>query len=130
MAIYEKKWWKELFAKPTKKKKVDVVKDIEAITESLQDLPNDQQFLIEHLNKLIDLEREYHVAKSGIIQVNLETQATLLDKIIERYEFLQNDIAINGIRIQEMANEFLQRADKAGMKDLVKEKKQDQKWIS
>jgi len=128
MAIYEQKWWKNLFSKSVKHKRIDVDNDIEAISECLTELSDDQKFLIENLEKLNDLEKEFHVAKEGIIQVNLETQAVLLNKIMERFDFLHNDIAINNLRLKKISQELLKRASKAGLVDLVKEKKQNILW--
>ncbi|MBU0457168.1 MAG: hypothetical protein ABH824_00735 [Nanoarchaeota archaeon] len=129
MALYEKNWWKKLFGKKERKNKVDVLKDIDAIIEFLNDLSNDTKFLLKEFKKIEELEKEYHVAKSDIIHINLDTQGKFLDKILERYESFQNDVDINGLRVKSIGNEFLQRAEKAGMKDLVKEKKKDRKWM-
>ena len=128
MPLYEKKWWQKLFAKKERHKKVNVVEDIEAINEFIADINSDVEVLKKELKKLQELEKEYSVAKSGIIQVNLETQAGVLDKILERYEFFQNDVDINGLRVKNIAKEFLRKASKNGMKDLVETKKQDKKW--
>ena len=62
------------------------------------------------------------------MQVNLETQAVLLEKIMERFDFLHNDIAINNLRLKKISQELLKRADKAGLKDLVREKKRSIIW--
>ncbi len=64
---------------------------------------NDVKELLKQLKKLEELEKEYKVASSGIKQVNLETQAKILDKLLERYAFYQNDIDINGIRVKLIA---------------------------
>ena len=58
MAIYEQKWWKNLFSKSVKHKRIDVDNDIEAISECLTELSDDQKFLIENLEKLNDLEKQ------------------------------------------------------------------------
>jgi hypothetical protein len=127
MALYEKKWWKDLFNKE-KEKKVDVLKDINAISEFLAEMNHDSKKLLEQLKKLGELEQEYHVAKSGIIQINLETQENIIDQILKRYEFFQNDVDINGLRVKMIAQEFLKRADSAGLKDLIDEKKKSRSW--
>jgi len=77
---------------------------------------------------LEELEKERQVARSGIIQINLETQEENFEKILERYEFLENDVGINGLRLRMIAKEWLKHAQKAGLKDLVKEKKQSVRW--
>ncbi len=123
----EKKWWKKVFSKPTQKK-IDVQGDLDSITEFLDELHYDAKELLTQLKKLKELEKEYHVASSGIIHVNLESQAKLLDKILERYEFFENDVDINGLRVKSIAAEFLRRANKAGMTDLVKQKGKDARW--
>jgi hypothetical protein len=74
------------------------------------------------------LEKEREVARPGIVHINLETQAEVLDKLLQRYEFFQNDADINGLRLRQIAQHFLNLAQKEGLKDLVKEKKRDLKW--
>jgi hypothetical protein len=127
MAFYEKKWWKKLFP-PAKPRKVDVLKDIDAIREFLKEVHHESSTLISNFDQLEELEKERQIASAGIIQVNLETQAGLLDKINERYQFFQDDVDINGSRVKIISKEFLKHAHKAGLKDLVAEKKKDPKW--
>ena len=123
MGIQEKKWWKDIFAKDYKKKKVDIQKDIYAIIDFLQDVNEENQFLLNDLEKLTNLETEFEVAKDGIVHVNLQTQAKVIEGLIQKYEFLQNDVDINGLRVKMIAEEFLKRLKKAGMNDLLNEKK-------
>ena len=68
------------------------------------------------------------VASSGILHVNLETQAKLLDKLLERYGFFQDDVDVNGLRVKMIASEFLKRIKAAGMTDLVRQKEKDARW--
>ncbi len=128
MPLYEKKWWKKLFSKKEPKTKVDVLKNTEALIEYLGEISNDAKELQEKLNKLEELEKEFLVAKPSLIPINLETQAKLLDEILQYYEGFQNDADINGLRIKMVAQEFLKRAASAGLKNLVTEKKKDHKW--
>jgi hypothetical protein len=128
MALEQKKWWQKMFKQPVHKKKIDSLANIEAIKECLAEVSEDTAFLKKEFNKLEELEKERGVAHKNILEVNLTTQAKVLEKLIERYEFLANDIDINGLRLKMIATEFLEHAGKAGMKDLVKEKKADSKW--
>ena len=123
-----KKSWMKLFGKKKTAKKEDVLSDIEAITEFLSEVQADTKELSSQLKKLKELEQEYHVATSGIVHVNLETQAKLLDKLLERYGFFQSDADVNGLRVKMIAAEFLKRAKAAGMTDLVRQKEKDQRW--
>ncbi len=127
MSLTEQKWWRKL-VKPEPEPKVDVTKDLAAVLEFLQDLSKAPKNLLTDLKKLQDLEAESHVAKSGLLQVNLESQAKILERIIDAYESLQNDTDINGIRVKRIVAQFLQKAQRAGLKDLVEKKKQDKKW--
>jgi len=128
MPLYEKKWWKKLFAKKQHQKKVDSVKDIGAIIDFLEVVKLEAEEILPELTKLNNLEKERQVARSGIRQINLETQAKILDKIIEKYEFFQNDVDINGLRVKMIARQFLKNAEKDGLKDLINEKKKNSKW--
>lgn len=127
MSLAEKKWWQNLFEKHPQPH-VDSLKDIEAITEFLKDLNNDTTVLLKELNKLRELEKERIIAKSGIIHINLESQAKIIDQLLERYEFFENDTSINGIRLKHITNELLKHAKQAGLTTLVKEKKNDPRW--
>jgi len=125
--MFKKKW--KLFQKKSAAKKVDVLSDIEGVMEFLSEIQHDTKELLVKLKGLKELEKEYHVASSGIVQVNLQTQAKLLDHLLERYEFFQDDADVNGLRIKMVATEFLKRATKAGMTDLVKQKGKDKRWM-
>ena len=110
------------------KTKVDVLSDIEAITEFLNDIQADTKELLSQLKKLKELEKEYGVASSGILHVNLDTQAKILDKLLERYGFFQDDVDVNGLRMKMISSEFLKRAKAVGMTDLVRQKEKDPRW--
>ncbi len=120
-------WWSRVFPKEAEPK-VEVLKDIQAIQESLREAPGETKMLLKELQKLEELEKERQVARESMIPVNLEAQAKILDTILQRYEFYQNDADIGGIRIKQIAREFLKKARHAGLKDLVNEKKKDMKW--
>ncbi len=122
-------WWNKLFKKKVKSKKVDVLNDLEAVKDFLTSLSRDVKPLLIEIKKLEELEKEYSVAESGIIQVNLETQAKILDKLLQHYEFFQSDADINGLRVKMVTKEFLKRASQHGLKDLVKEKKKNRVWL-
>ncbi len=128
MALYEKNWWKKLFKKSERKSKINVLNDIEAISEFLKEIDKDKTPLLQELEKLAELEKEREVAGSGIVQVNLVTQSKILENIFQQYEYLNNDMAINGLRLKNIAQDFLKKAKQAGLNDLVKEKKQNHKW--
>ena len=117
-----------MFGKKKPHHQVDVLKDIHAVLEELHDLKDEVKPLLKQVQKLEELEKEYEVGQEGVRLINLESQAEVLDQILQRYEFLQDDIDINGIRVKQISKEFLRRAQQAGLKDLVAEKKQDRKW--
>ena len=123
------KWWKKLFQKEHHEQPVTAVEDIEAVGEFLLDADKDKAAILKLLGELEELEKERHVASSGVLQINLNAQAQLLEKLLQSYSDFQNDVDINGLRIKKIAKNFLKEAEKAGMKDLVKEKKHDPKWM-
>ena len=127
MAWYEKRWWKKLLKKEQEPKE-DSIKDLTAVIEYIESINDEAELLLPELKKLEELETERQVASSGLAQVNLEAQAAVLDKILKEYGFFQNDVDINGIRVKRIAKEFLKQARKAGLKDLVKEKENDNNW--
>ncbi|MBI4983724.1 hypothetical protein HZC32_03710 [Candidatus Woesearchaeota archaeon] len=128
MPLYEQKWWKRLFGKEHQEKHVDSSKEIEAIGEFMVESNNDRTQILRLLEELEELEKERRVATSGALQINLDVQAVLLSKLLEEYEFFQDDVDINVLRLKMIAKQFLKEAEKAGMHDLVKEKKKDPRW--
>jgi len=123
------KWWKKLFHKEAHEQPVNAVEDIEAVGEFLLSADKDKAAIIKLLEELEELEKERHVASSGVLQINLNAQADLLEKLLQSYSDFQNDVDINGLRIKKIAKNFLKEAEKAGLKDLAKEKKHDPKWM-
>ena len=124
----KKSWWQKHFARDEHQEKIDIVKDLDAIVEYLEEINYDVKSILPELKKLMELEKERKVADSSVTHINLETQASILDKLLEKYEFFQNDVDINGLRLKAIANQFLRNAKKHGLTDLVKEKKADQRW--
>lgn len=128
MAIYEKKWWKGLFGKKEHSEKMDQLKDFEAVSDFARNVNDDIQPIIPDLEKLEELEKERLVSKEGLNQINLETQAEILERLLERYEYFQNDVDINGLRIKKICHNFLKESEKFGLRDLVREKKKNPRW--
>jgi hypothetical protein len=128
MALHQKKWWKRIFKKKEHKVKVDVIKDLDAMTEYLKELPQEIEPILKEIEKLRNLEQERGVATKSIVQINLDAQAKVIDSLLEKYEYVQNDVDINMLRLKKVANEFLRNAKHHGMKDLVNEKKEDHRW--
>ena len=87
-----------------------------------------KNFIKELLKNLKELEHERQVATPSLARVNLEAQADIIEKLIDQYEFFQDDADINGIRVKRIAHEYLFQAKKIGLNKLVKEKKRDLKW--
>ena len=128
MSIADTRLWKRMFEKRKESTQVDVIKDIEAIEDFLEDVNSDVKILLKQLRELQELEEERRVAKSGVLHVNLETQAGVFDKLLERYGFFQEDVDINGLRLQQIAKVYLKHCQRTGLTDLVAEKKRDEKW--
>ncbi|HLC97893.1 MAG TPA: hypothetical protein VJC21_03885 [Candidatus Nanoarchaeia archaeon] len=128
MPWYEKKWWKRLVGGKAEREKLEPSKDIQALLEFLEGLPRESQRLHAELRALEELESEYAVARKELQQTNLKAQAKVLDTLLERTEFFENDAALAGIRMQRLAEAFLHRAQEAGLKGLVKEKRKKAAW--
>ncbi|MBI2572550.1 hypothetical protein HYV86_01710 [Candidatus Woesearchaeota archaeon] len=126
--LYERKWWQKLFKKPEFQTKVDVLNDIDAIRDYLDELKSDAKAITLKLNSLEELEKERQVAKSGIEVINLQAQGKILDELLDLYETFQNDADINGLRLKMICKEYLKNAQKAGMTHLVEEKKNSARW--
>ena len=120
-------WWQRRTSQ-RKSPPVEVLTDIQAMTEFLQGLPLEVKKVLELLQKLEELSKEFKVAESSLMEINLTTQAQVLDELLERYEFFQNDMDINGIRLKQIAHQLLKDAEKAGLQNLVKAKRKNPVW--
>ncbi len=109
-------------------KETDSLKDISAVIDYLKELHLDTEKLLEQMKKLEELEKERTIASTGLLHVNIQTQAELLDGLLRDYESFQDDTSISSIRVQHVARELIKNAKKAGMTDLVAQKKKDQQW--
>lgn len=117
-----KGWW----SKKKKIDQVDALRDIGAMIEFLQEVKYTTQQMLPELRRLKELEKEYSMAKTELLHVNLEAQSNIFDKLVQQYEFFQNDVDINGIRMKQIAQNWLQRTKELGMVD--KHKVQKKKW--
>jgi phosphopantothenoylcysteine synthetase/decarboxylase len=127
--LYEMKWWQKLWKKKVPKKRIDALSDLKAINEFLADFNTDVQKIKNLVLKLEELEKESQVMKKEeLLKINFQAQIKILEELMERYEFYQDDVIINGFRIRNVSRELLRRAEEAGMKDLVKEKKKNSLW--
>ena len=120
--------WTKWFKTKKDVEKVDVLANTQAILEFLEECQQDIKALHHEFLKLEDLEKERQITKQHLVVANLEAQERVLDKLITRYEFFQNDVDINGLRLKKIAQQFLENARHAGMDELVRAKKKDSKW--
>jgi len=128
MAWYEKRWWTRMW-KEKSKVKVDVPKDIEAISEFLVEVQRDISELQKLLPEFAELEKEGSVADKRLLKTNYQSQSKMLDDLLEKYEYFQTDTDINGLRLKNIAREFLRRAKKEGQDDIVDSKKENHRWM-
>ena len=126
--LYEMSWWQKIFKKEVKKKREDALSSITAVREFLAEVPDQLKAMKPLLLQLEELEKERLVAKPGIVKLNLEAQSQVFEKLLDRYEFFQDDVDINGLRVKQLSRDFLEHAKKAGLKELVQEKLKTQKW--
>ena len=118
-----------MFKKEAVEKKVATsLGNIQAVLDFLDEAHQEVSSLKPLVKQLEELEKERGIATKELIVVNLQTQAEILDQILGKYEFLQNDADINGIRVKRIATAFLNLAKEAELHDLVKKKLEDKKW--
>ncbi len=128
MGLAEHKWWKKFFKKEMDHKKIDISRDFDGIDDFLEDVTRDRQVLMLLFGQLKELEEERQVATHLALKVNLQSQITLLQDILDRYSHFEDDVQINGIRLRIIAAEILKKAEKAGLKDIVKDKQKLSEW--
>ena len=129
MSIYEKNWWRRTFKSSKSKrmkKKVDILHDVDAMRDFLESVNGVSSKILKDLNAYEELEKERQVAKAGLVLMNLDAQADLVTKLIEKMSFLHDDCDLNMQRLEMITKQVLRNAKKAGMKDFVKENQE--KW--
>lgn len=127
MAINEWGIWKKLkIVKKSEFEEVKSVDDLQAVLEFLREI--NVKELIKKVEKLKCMVHDAKVIHQDLKTENLQKQIQQLDEVLTYYDFLQNDADINGLRLRKIGQELLRKADQAGLKDLVKEKKKDLKW--
>jgi hypothetical protein len=102
--------------------------NISSILDFLEIIKFDFKEIETSLKKLKELEKESHILKDGLLQVNLEAQNKQLKLILSHYGSISNDVAINGIRLKQITKEHFINLKKNGMKDFLKEKKNNPVW--
>ena len=127
MAVNEWKIWKRFRKDPyQEEKQTDLPGELKAVLEFLRD--TDLKEMIREMEKMKELAEEEGLVDGEIIEKNLREQIRLFDKILQRYDFFQNDADINGLRLKKAAGELLRKAEKHQMEELVKEKKKKLNW--
>jgi vacuolar-type H+-ATPase subunit I/STV1 len=126
--LYQTAWWEKLFKKEEKKKKEDPLALLEAIKDFVGSAFDQVHAIKPLLNELEELEKERKVTNKELLKINLEAQAEVYEKLLDKYEFFQDDCDINGLRLKQLSRDFLDSAKHAGLNDLVKEKLKTQKW--
>ena len=127
MAVNEWIVWKKLgIVKKSGFKEVKIEDDLEAVLEFLREI--NVKELVKKIEKLKIMIHEQKVIHQELQGTNLEKQANQLEEVLTYYEFLENDADINGLRLRKIGQDILRKAEKAGLKDLVKAKKNDLKW--
>ncbi|MFH1682247.1 MAG: hypothetical protein ABIA37_00470 [Candidatus Woesearchaeota archaeon] len=127
MAVNEWKIWNR-FKKDDyqKKKTVPIKEELAAVISFLKE--TELRMMITELEKMRELAEEEGLVDGELIEKNLKEQIHLFDQIIQKYDFFQNDVDINGLRMKKIAVELLKRAEHHKMKELVEEKKKDLNW--
>ena len=74
------------------------------------------------------MREEERVVNGELMEMNLKRQLVDYEKILQEYDFLQNDVDINGIRLKKIAKELLKKAGQSGMDHLAKEKSKNFLW--
>lgn len=127
MAINEWKIWQKLGLVKSKQEKIDIDKDIDAVSLFLKDALPVAKLLKVQLGKMQKLraqEKKLNKAKAhkDKLKKNLLDQLRVYDTILQNYEFFELDTDINGERVKKIAHQLSKRAqeDKIDKKILSK----------
>jgi len=126
MAINEWRIWKKLKIVKEEVEEVKVKNDLGAVISFLKEM--DVHRLVNKLEKMKEIVKEERVVGEELKSENLVKQIKLFDEVLHRYDFFENDVDINGLRLKKIGKELLRKAETRRMKELVKEKKKDMKW--
>ena len=121
--LWEWLGWKphEIFA--------DVDTDVDAIVTYLQDVHYDVDELLKLFTQLQKLRDEAGVlTDERAVKENLRRQIELYDRLFLRYEYYDQDADINGIRVKNIAKQYLDDASRHKLYELSEKMKKESRW--
>lgn len=105
--------------------------DIKAINTFLENVNEDINELQEISKELEELKEEENVIEDkNVEKENMRKQIKKFDKLLTKYEHFKSDADINAIRIKDLTETYLQKAEEKGLhslKDKMK-KRWDLTW--
>ena len=114
--------------KPLPKTKINVNKDVKAITYFLANLPYDDERLLRLFKEFLELRLEhYALSDDKLKRQNIIKQVNLFDQIIDLYQYFQDDVDINGKRVKNIAKALTKVVKDQNIEE-AKAKVQSLKW--
>lgn len=125
MAVNNWRIWKKV-GLIKREKEVKIEEELEAVIDALKGIETRE--LIKKLEKMKEMAKEREIIKEGLKEENLKKQISFFDEILKEYGFLEDDIDINGLRLNKIGKELLNKAKEIKMKEVTKERKKKIEW--
>ena len=137
MAINEWKIWQKLgLTKPKEiESKIDIDKDIDAILLFTKEISPDIKELSELFAKFKSLRKKevlLRKSKASIKKIRgiIEQEVEVYDKILEKYEYLELEVDVNGERVKNISTVLGKTAKDANISQKwLKRIKESERWI-
>ncbi len=128
MAVNTWKLWEWLGFKK-RVEQVDVDKDIEGIVMYLKDVHYDVDELLNLFSRLVKYRKEGKLlTDEDARKENVRRQIELFDKLLLRYEEYDEDAIVNGIRVKNIAGEYVKEAKKHRFYAALDKMRKENRW--
>ncbi|MBI4153315.1 hypothetical protein HY497_02230 [Candidatus Woesearchaeota archaeon] len=128
MAINTWKLWEWLGFKK-RVEHIDVDKDIDALVMYLGDVHYDVEELLKLFARLVKLRKEAKVlSDEEALKENMRRQIELYDRLLLRYEEYDEDAIVNGIRVKNIATEYVEEAKKNRFYAALEKMRNESRW--
>ena len=119
---------RKMMGKKDETVKFDVEVDVPAVYDFLIRVDKDVREIRELTKTLLELHKEHKVVHQQEKHENMRKQILVFDKLMDSYQFFEDDADINGNRLKGLREHFLHTA-KLHHKELYEKFKDEPTWL-
>ncbi len=128
MAINNLKIWEKIGFKK-RQEAFDPARDVTAVMMFLDEVHFDIEELQKLFKQLRELRKDAVVLNDAEVKrENVRKQMEMYDLILLKYQYLATDTAVNGIRVKNIAQSYMDEADRQKLFVLLDRVKKEDRW--